>query len=224
MRAYCTTRSGGVSAGPWSSLNLGLRCGDDPSNVTENRTRLNSVLPAGPQWLRQVHGSSVIQHRGEPGNEPQADALVSFEPGRVCAVLTADCLPVFFCNRSGDRVGVAHAGWRGLARGILQATVRAMKEKPADLMAWMGPAIGPEAYEVGGDVIAAFPGEYPAGFRKKGDRWLMDLYALARIKLAEAGIRSVSGGGFCTLTERERFFSYRRDGVSGRMASLIWFE
>jgi len=137
-------------------------------------------------------------------------------------VLTADCLPVLFCNRSGDRVGVAHAGWRGLADGVLQATVDALEEDPANLLAWLGPAIGPAAYEVGDDVRDAFSEEYPAGFSRIHDRYLLDLYLLARLKLAAAGVNNVSGGDHCTLSEPERFYSYRRDGVTGRMASLIW--
>lgn len=137
-------------------------------------------------------------------------------------MLTADCLPVFFCNRSGDRVGVAHAGWRGLAEGVLQATVDALEENPADLLAWLGPAIGPTAYEVGDDVRSAFSEEYPAGFNRNGDRYLLDLYSLARLKLAAAGVNNISGGDYCTLSEPDRFYSYRRDGVTGRMASLIW--
>ena len=166
----------------------------------------------------------VARHGGNPEADPEADALVAFEPGQVCAVLSADCLPVLFCNLSGDRIGAAHAGWRGLAGGILQAAVRAMEEEPDGLMAWLGPAIGPEVYEVGSEVTAAFPEEFPAGFKSRGDRWLMDLYTLARLKLAKVGVRSVYGGGFCTMTDRENFFSYRRDGVTGRMASLIWLD
>ena len=152
----------------------------------------------------------------------EGDALVSFRPGEVCAVLTADCLPVVFCSGSGDRVGVAHAGWRGLAAGILQATVAALEADPSGLLAWLGPAIGPQAFEVGRDVAAAFPDEFPAGFTAHGERWLLDIYAMARIKLASAGVDAVYGGGFCTLSDEDRFFSYRRDGVTGRMATLVW--
>jgi YfiH family protein len=154
----------------------------------------------------------------------EGDALVSFEPGQVCAVLTADCLPVIFCNRLGDRVGIAHAGWRGLADGILEATVRALNAAPSELMAWMGPAIGPGVYEVGPDVAAAFPYEFPAGFTRRGDRFLLDIHALATMKLAAAGVHAVYGGDYCTMSDPERFFSYRRDGVTGRMASLVWLD
>jgi YfiH family protein len=185
---------------------------------------MNQVLPAPAHWLHQVHGSTVVLHSGRVFREMEADALVSFEPDQVCAVLTADCLPVFFCNRSGDRVGIAHAGWRGLANGILQATVNALDEDPANLMVWMGPAIGPLAYEVGPDVAEAFQGEFPAGFTPHGDRFLLDIYALGKLKLAAAGVHAVYGGGYCTMSDSERFFSYRRDGVTGRMASLLWLD
>jgi YfiH family protein len=224
VRALSTTRSGGVSLGPWSSFNLGKRCGDDEPSVEQNRARLNRELPSPAQWLHQVHGATVVRHPGQSIREIEGDALVSFEPGRVCAVLTADCLPVFFCNRSGDRVGIAHAGWRGLANGILQATVTALEETPGELMAWLGPAIGPLAYEVGPDVAEAFPGEFPAGFTPHGDRFLLDIYALGKLKLAAAGVHAVYGGGYCTASDSERFFSYRRDGVTGRMASLLWLD
>ena len=224
VRAFSTTRSGGVSRGPWSSLNLGLHCGDDPSLVEQNRARLRKVLPSPAHWLRQVHGTSVVQYSARSASETEGDALVSFEPRQVCAVLTADCLPVLFCNRRGDRVGIAHAGWRGLADGILEATVRALDEAPGELMAWMGPAIGPRAYEVGSDVAEAFQGEFPAGFTPHGDRLLLDIYALAKLKLAAVGVHEVYGGAYCTMTDPDRFFSYRRDGVTGRMASLVWLD
>jgi hypothetical protein len=234
VRAVCTTRTGGCSDGPWSSLNLGERCGDDPEHVRRNRERLSEQLPAPPQWLRQVHGAAVARHPGRPGSEPlvepgaelEADALVAFEPGRVCAVLTADCLPVLFCDRAGSRVAVAHAGWRGLAGGVLEATVQALEADPADVLAWLGPAIGPAVYEVGEEVAGAFRASlgagFPAAFTARGDRWLLDLYAAARLKLAAAGLRDVHGGGLCTYSDPARFFSHRRDGVSGRQASLIW--
>jgi YfiH family protein len=230
VRAVCTTRTGGCSDGPWSSLNLGDRCGDDPERVRRNRQRLSERLPAPPQWLRQVHGTAVARHPGEPlveaGAAPEADALVAFEPGRVCAVLTADCLPVLFCDRAGSRVAVAHAGWRGLAGGVLEATVRALETEPADVLAWLGPAIGPAVYEVGDEVAGAFRDSLGADFAgaltPSGERWLLDLYAAARLKLAAAGLTVVRGGGLCTYSDPARFFSHRRDGVTGRQASLIW--
>ena len=224
VRAFSTTRSGGVSRGPWSSFNLGLHCGDDPSLVEQNRASLREVLPAPAHWLRQVHGASVLRPAARFTGEMEGDALVSFEPRQVCVVLTADCLPVLFCNNRGDRVGIAHAGWRGLANGILEATVRALDEAPTQLMAWMGPAIGAQVYEVGADVAKAFPREFHAAFTPRGDRFLMDIYALAKLKLAALGIHAVYGGAYCTMSDPERFFSYRRDGVTGRMASLIWLD
>jgi YfiH family protein len=224
VHAFCTTRAGGVSTGPWSSFNLGTRCGDGVDNVTRNRAILRKRLPAEPQWLRQVHGARVVVHSGELAEDKEGDALASFQPGQVCAVLSADCLPVFFCSASGDRVAVAHAGWRGLAGGVLQATVEALDTDPARLTAWLGPAIGPLVYEVGSEVTAAFSGEFPNGFEPAGDRWLMNIYHLARLKLASAGVHAVFGGDYCTLSDPARFYSYRRDGDTGRMASLIWFS
>jgi len=224
VRAFTTTRSGGVSAGPWASFNLGSRCGDVVNHVDQNRARLDQELPVPVRWLHQVHGTRVVNHLEEPDGEPEGDAAVTFEPGQVCAVLTADCLPVLFCSRRGDRAGVAHAGWRGLAAGVLEATVNALDDDPSELLAWLGPAIGPDAYEVGVEVADAFMQEFPAGFKRRGDRYLLDLYLLARLKLEKAGVARISGGGFCTFTESGRFFSYRRDGVTGRMASLVWLE
>jgi YfiH family protein len=224
VRAFTTTRRGGVSTGAWSGFNLGTHCGDDPTHVAQNRAMLNRTLPAPVHWLQQVHGTRVLTLPAGLSGEPEADAVVTFQPGQVCAVLTADCLPVFFCNRKGDRAGVAHAGWRGLANGVLQATVAALQEDPAELLAWLGPAIGPGAYEVGAELAGAFAEEFPEGFTRHGERYLLDLYTLARMKLAAAGLNYVGGGGFCTFTESDRFFSYRRDGVTGRMASLVWLE
>jgi YfiH family protein len=228
VRAFCTTRDGGVSTGPWASLNLGEHCGDQPDSVGRNRALLSRSLPAAPLWLRQVHGSRVVRHPGRADHPPEADAVVALEAGRVCAVLTADCLPVFLCDRAGTRVAVAHAGWRGLAAGVLRATVGALGGAPAELMAWLGPAIGPTAYEVGDDVVAALeagsgPDLSPA-FLPHGDRWLLDMYLAARLQLEHAGVPAVHGGSLCTFSDPQRFFSFRRDGVTGRMASLIWLE
>lgn len=224
VRAFSTTRVGGVSTGPWSGFNLGSRCGDEPLNVSHNRERLNRDLPSPVRWIQQVHGDTVwIYARGD-SSEVEADATVSLRPGEVCAVLTADCLPVFFCNEQGDRVGIAHAGWRGLAAGILESTVKTLDVNPGSLMAWLGPAIGPAVYEVGPEVVESFHREREAAFVAHADRYLMDIYAIARMKLEAAGVRSVSGGGFCTFSESDRFYSYRRDGITGRMAHLIWIE
>ena len=224
VRAFTTTRAGGFSKDAWSSMNLGFRCGDDPLAVQRNREKLLSRLPAAPQWLRQVHGTQVVTCSRASSEEREADGLVSSSPGQVCAILTADCLPVLFCNRTGNRVAVAHAGWRGLAQGVLQATIRQMNEAPGEIMAWLGPAIGPEVYEVGKDVRQAFPEEQGICFRKNGETWMLDLYGVARRILTHLGITSVYGGRFCTFSDSERFFSYRRDGVTGRMASVIWLE
>lgn len=224
VRGFSTTRAGGFSTGAWSSLNLGLHCGDDPQNVRRNRGVLEACLPARPRWIRQVHGDRVLRHDGATDAEEEGDALISLRPGRVCAVLTADCLPVLFCNRAGDRVAAAHAGWRGLAGAILQNTVAAIQEEPGELLAWLGPAIGPDAYEVGPEVVAAFPGTLGAGFRPRGDRWTMDLNLLARMILESVGVNRVFGGAHCTSSDPQRFYSFRRDGVTGRMASVIWLN
>ena len=222
VRALCTTRSGGYSGGPWSSMNLGAHCGDDPVSVQQNRELLAALLPADPLWLRQVHGATAVQHESSVAEEPEADGVVAFGVNQVCAVLTADCLPVLFSNRNGTKVAAAHAGWRGLARGILEATLNAMGEPPDRVIAWLGPAIGPDHYEVGQDVFDAFPVHASGCFRQQGDRWLMNLPELAREQLAAAGLQSIHGGGYCTFSEHERFFSYRRDGATGRMACMVW--
>ena len=224
VRALMTTRTGGLSAGPWASLNLGDHVGDDPRCVAANRARLCAALPAAPAWLKQVHGTCVVE---ATGGTAEADASVSRTPGQVCAVLTADCLPVLFCDRAGSVVAAAHAGWRGLANGVLEATVAAMRVPPGEIRAWMGAAIGPTAFEVGEDVREAFLERHPdtaSAFASPDahGKWRADLYTLARIRLAHAGVQAVSGGGHCTFSEPSVFFSYRRDGVTGRMASLIW--
>jgi YfiH family protein len=222
VRAFSTTRTGGVSKGPWAGLNLGLRCGDETESVRRNQALLNRALPSSACWPHQVHGTDVARYCGDSGFKIEADAVISFSAGEVCAVLTADCLPVFFCNTTGDRVGIAHAGWRGLAAGVLQSTIMALDETPANLVAWLGPAIGPQVYEVGPDVAEAFPSEFTEGFVAHGDRFLMDIYSIARIKLRESGVAAVHGGGLCTFSDPTRFYSYRRDGVTGRMAHIIW--
>jgi YfiH family protein len=226
VRATVTTRAGGVSSGPWDSLNLANHVGDDPAAVAENRRRLRVALdlPSEPAWLEQVHGREVARL---PGTLPDtADAAVAFTHGPVCAVLVADCLPVFLASIDGDRVGVAHAGWRGLATGVVEATVVALGCDPARLIAWLGPAIGPQAFEVGEEVRAAFMAGDPAAaihfHPGRAGRWLADLAGLARRRLMQCGVASVHGGGACTVSDRARFYSYRRDGVTGRMAALAW--
>ena len=225
VRALITTRAGGTSSGNFSTLNLSERVGDDPRCVARNRAILQACLPAEPAWMKQVHGTAVIDpERTAP--EPEADAAVTRRAGRVCAVTTADCLPVFLADRAGRVAGIAHAGWRGLAGGVIESTVRAMGA-PESLMAYIGPGIGPHRYEVGEDVrrvfvdrdSAAAPSFAPA----RHGKYLADLYALARARLAAAGVAEVYGGAFCTASE-ERFFSFRRDRTTGRMASLIWLE
>lgn len=208
-------------------MNLGTRCGDRPVLVAENRRRLRADLPGEPAWLTQVHGERVVAFEEVMGLETEADGIVSGRPGQICAVLTADCLPVLFCDRSGNRVAAAHAGWRGLAAGILQATVDKLGVDPGDVLAWLGPGIGPSVYEVGAEVREAFIGanrEARYAFAGRGGRWLADLYLLARQTLARAGVGQIHGGGFCTYTEKDRFFSHRRDGQTGRMATVIWKE
>ncbi len=230
VRAIVTTRSGGVSTGAYAGLNLGERVGDDPECVSRNRAIVRACLPAAPQWMRQVHGTAVIDVGTAPTEvkaEVEADAAVARTPRQVCAVLTADCLPVLLCDRDGSVVGIAHAGWRGLAAGIIDGVVRAMNAPPGNLMAYLGPGIGPRTYEVGGEVREVFvrqDARAAAAFAPRpGGKYLADLYALARQRLAAAGVGEVHGGEFCTLSEA-RFFSFRRDRNTGRMASLIWIE
>jgi hypothetical protein len=221
-----TTREGGVSGAPWTSLNLGDHVGDDSAHVMANRARLRQQLPAEPGWLKQVHSARVVELGRESNRE--ADASFTRDAGEVCAVLTADCLPVLFCDRAGSVVAAAHAGWRGLADGVLEATVAAMQVSPGEILAWMGAAIGPQAFEVGDDVRDAFVAQHAeaaAAFVPNAPgKWLADIYRLARIRLGHAGVQAVYGGGRCTFTEADSFYSYRRDRVTGRMASLIWLK
>lgn len=226
VRAVMTTRIGGASLAPWASLNLGDHVGDDAAHVAANRARLRAQLPAEPDWLKQVHSARVVELGCDTDRE--ADAAVVRAPGHVCAVLTADCLPVLLCDRAGSVVAAAHAGWRGLAGGVLEATVAAMRVPPAEILAWMGAAIGPQAFEVGDEVrtrfVALHDGAATAFVPHGPGKWMADIYALARIHLAAAGVKAVHGGGRCTFSEADTFFSYRRDGVTGRMASLIWID
>lgn len=235
VHAVVTTRAGGASAAPWDSLNLGAHVGDDPADVQANRERLEQSLQTisackSPQWLNQVHGIQVVEAEPDAvrraGHLPDADAVTTRLPGLPCVVMTADCLPVFFCDRDGRRVAVAHAGWRGLCDGVLEATVRQFPD-PADVMAWLGPAIGPHAFEVGDEVRAAFMAHDERAVEAftpspRAGRWLADIYALARQRLVRAGVAAIYGGGLCTVSDPVRFFSYRRDGQTGRMASVIW--
>jgi len=231
VRALVTTRAGGVSRGAYAGLNLGLRSGDAIEDVTRNRAKLRQWLPAEPLWLSQVHGTTVVEADGMEGN-PEADAAVARRPGTVCAALTADCLPLLLCDEEGTVVAAAHAGWRGLSSGVIEQTLRIMGRPPETLLAYLGPAIGPVAYEVGAEVREAFvvadrggePEADAAFMPGKPGKFHADLYALARRRLARSGVHRIYGGGYCTYTESERFFSYRRDGATGRMASLIWIQ
>jgi len=229
VKAVTTTRTGGVSRGPYASFNLGDRVGDDAAAVRRNREALCAALKlsAEPMWLRQVHGTHILDAAHSViGSE--GDGAWSAQPGAVCAVLTADCLPIFLCDAQGSKVAVLHAGWRGLAAGVIEQGVRAMAGTPEQLLVWLGPAIGPQAFEVGPEVRTAFAQHDQAAVRAftptRAGRYLADLYALARLRLSALGVTQIFGGGFCTFTDRERFYSYRRDGVCGRMASLIWLE
>lgn len=229
VRALSTTRAGGISRPPFDSFNLAAHVGDDPARVQANRARLRKrlALPREPRWLTQVHGTRVT--RAEQGDAPvEADGCVTSRAGWVCAVLTADCIPVLLCRRDGSAVGAVHAGWRGLAAGVLQAGVAALECPPEDVLAWLGPAIGANAFEVGEDVHKAFIQRSVAASEafRPGARghWYADLTQLARQSLMDGGVRKVSGGRWCTYSDAERFYSYRRDGRTGRMASLIWRE
>ncbi|HEY7671279.1 MAG TPA: peptidoglycan editing factor PgeF [Gammaproteobacteria bacterium] len=228
VRAVATERGGGVSIGRYASFNLAAHVGDTADAVRENRRRLvqGLKLPSEPVWLDQVHGARIADLDAAPAGP--ADGAVTRRPGIVCVILTADCLPVLLTDRAGTRVGAAHGGWRGLAAGVLPAIVAAMGLPAREVLAWLGPAIGPEAYEVGAEVREAFLARDPAASAafaaNARGRWQADLYALARLSLAAAGVTAIYGGGFCTATDAERFFSHRREAPCGRMASLIWLE
>lgn len=237
--ALATTRQGGTSTGPYDDgrggggLNLGLHVGDAPEAVQANRELLQAQLPGRPAWISQVHGADVVDAATVGPGLPVrvGDASISSRRGVVSAILTADCLPVLFADLDGKVVGAAHAGWRGLAGGVLGTTIAAMRAAGAgEITAWLGPAIGPDAFEVGPDVldsfVAALPGAASAfkPYPGRPAKHLADMYALARLMLARDGVTRVHGGDHCTATERERFYSYRRDGVTGRQASLIWLK
>lgn len=233
--ALATLRQGGASQGPYGDgqggggLNLGVHVQDAPEHVAHNRRLLRSILPSEPAWLTQVHGVHVADAADVQG-APEADACVATQAGVLCAMMTADCLPVLFCDAAGKVVGAAHAGWRGLASGVLERTVSAMRQRGAgEILAWLGPAIGPEKFEVGQDVLDAFVAHDAASrsafaeIAGREGKFLADIYQLARLRLGQVGVTRVSGGGFCTVSDT-RFYSYRRDKVTGRMASLIWLR
>jgi hypothetical protein len=274
VRTLQTTRLGGVSSTPYDSLNLGDHVGDAPLAVAHNRMLLNTLLPSEPVWLEQAHGT-LVANADHASCLPQADACIARHRAAVCVVMTADCLPVLLCDKQGSVVGAAHAGWKGLAAGVIEATVQAMDVAPQNLMAWLGPAISQDAFEVGDEVRAAFIAAQPqaasaftpspcaegsprrgreptglplAGVRgeggvtndlavvvgqpsqmasssiREGEKWLADLSALARLRMNALGITQIYGGDYCTYRERERFFSYRRDGATGRMGTFIWLD
>lgn len=228
VRAVVTTRCNGVSESPYTSFNLGGRTGDRAEHVAANRRRLRLGLnlPEEPRWLHQVHGVRAVAAEQVTREITVADAVWTARPGVVCAIQTADCLPVFLCDRDARAVALVHAGWRGLVAGVIEAAHTALGVSGERLRAWLGPAIGAQAFEVGGEVRRAFvavDSGHAAAFRSHSQgRWLADLYHLARYRLRCCGIERVYGGGFCTVTETQRFYSYRRDGRTGRMASLIW--
>jgi len=228
IKGFVSTREGGISQSPFATLNLGVHVGDEPQAVETNRETFAQKInmPGSVVWLNQVHGTEVVTL---PTNEQidSADAAYSKSIGQVCAVLTADCLPVFFCDLAGQQVAVAHAGWRGLCAGVLETTLAKFTD-PKQVMAWLGPAIGPNAFEVGQEVYEAFceqEANAHVAFKSTSEgKWLADLYTLARQRLERVGVERVYGGDYCTYTEEEQFFSYRRDGQTGRMASVVWIE
>lgn len=229
VRAFCTLRAGGVSGAPYASLNLATHVGDAPAAVSENRARLRShlSLPSEPLWLEQVHGTQVLDaDRLEGGGRAPADAAVTREAGRVLCVLVADCLPVLLATRSGEAIGVAHAGWRGLAAGVIERTIEALGSAPAELCAWLGPAVSAQHFEVGPEVRAAFLEQHSqaeACFTANArGRWQCDLAGLARQRLQALGVHSVHDSQLCTASDPTRFYSYRRDGQTGRIAALLW--
>lgn len=229
VHALVTLRTGGYSSGPYASFNLAVHTNDAAEAVHKNRKLLREHfrLPAEPAWLQQVHGNRIIKtDQHTVGIE--ADGSWTDAAGQVCVVMTADCLPVLICDQNGSRVAAAHAGWRGLHAGVITNAVTALETDPAELMVWLGPAIGPRAFEVGAEVMRAFTAsnsENATAFEQRDEQhWLCDIYRLARIELANLGVTSVSGGDDCTYTDAGRFYSYRRDGDTGRIASLIWLE
>jgi len=231
VRALSTTRAGGVSRGAYASFNLAAHCGDDAASVSENRARLAAQCGTPPVcWMNQVHGTDVVDADLDPADLPAADAAVSLARRRACAILTADCVPVLVCDRAGTMVGAAHCGWRGLAEGVLGALVQRLPTARENLIAWMGPGIGSEHYEVGSDVRDALLDRFPVSVVEQALRpsstavkWSADLYTLARAELTGLGVSGIYGGGFCTYQDA-RFYSHRRDGVTGRMATLIWLS
>ena len=237
VKALFTTRTGGVSdnsRGTYKSFNLGMHVNDNPDHVAANRALLRQHLPNDPKWLRQVHGANCILAE-QSDDQPCADAILTRRINTVCTVMVADCLPVYLCDNAGTVVSIVHAGWRGLAGGVIEQSVAAMQTKPDKLMAWLGPAIGPEHFEVGNEVRDVFVDHDPnadrtfrpaekTATRHSEQKWYADIFQLARMRLMNLGVSRIYGGGICTYSDPGRFFSYRRDGETGRMAALIWME
>lgn len=226
VRAFQTTRLGGVSRAPYHSLNFGNHVGDDAMHVAQNRQLLGHYLPSEPVWLNQVHGIHVVD-AAIASCVPEADASYTTQKNVVCVTMTADCLPVLLCDTAGTVVAAVHAGWRSLCDGVIEATVRNMPAQPQDIMAWLGPAIGPNAFKVGGEVRAQFiakDAQAESAFIAHGNKYLGNLYQIARQRLNKLGVRQIDGGDRCTFSEPEHFFSFRRDGATGRMSTLIWLE
>lgn len=227
VRACSSTRIGGVSQAPYDSLNLGAHCGDNQADVDENRARVYQAagFPQQPVWLEQVHGHDILKLTGELPASKRADAAWTNQRRTVCAVMTADCLPVLFCNKAGTEVAAAHAGWRGLCDGVLEETVASFSDAPENIIAWMGPAIGPTAFEVGAEVREAFmarDAQAVSAFVPKGEKYMANLFELARQRLGNVGVTQLYGGDRCTYSEPDEFFSWRRDRTTGRLASFIW--
>jgi polyphenol oxidase len=230
VKALQTTRNNGISAAPYNSLNLGSHVGDNPIHVAQNRQALSQFLPSEPVWLNQVHGIKVVD-AAETDCVPDADASYTSRKNVVCVTMTADCLPILLCDQAGTAVASIHAGWRSLCDGVIEETVAKLPAKPANLMAWLGPAIGSNSFEVGFEVRAQFmtkDAKAELAFKKYGEKYLCNIYQVATQRLNNLGITQVYGGGihqdFCTFTQKDQFFSFRRDGVTGRMATLIWLD
>ncbi|MBP6563028.1 MAG: peptidoglycan editing factor PgeF [Neisseriaceae bacterium] len=228
VKTLISTRNGGVSKGEYASLNVGEHVGDEAKHVAENRRRVQANVPVPLQYLNQVHSAIVVDAKADAVAVPAADASVAKDASTACAVMTADCLPVLLCNRQGTVVAAAHAGWRGLANDVLAETVAKMGCDPLDVMVYLGPAIGPDAFEVGQDVWDAFCVPHPhaiTAFQDIGnDKYLANIYDLAKVKLKDLGVTQIYGGDYCTVLQRDLFFSYRRDGQTGRMVSAIWLQ
>jgi len=228
IKALQTTRTGGLSYPPYDSLNFGDHVGDDALIVAGNRQLLNPFVPTEPLWLKQTH-STIAVNAALTSCLPEADAAYSKQKNVVCAVMTADCLPILICDKDGSAVAAVHAGWKGLLDGVIESTIKALEIPPQNLLVWLGPAIGPNAFEVGRDVYDGFiqrdpDSVYAFARQNTTDKWLADIYQLARLRLKYSGVTQIYGGDYCTYTDQEQFFSFRRDGDTGRMATLIWFE